>query len=204
MKKSKKMALLLLPFLITYLFQATQYARAPIKYNYYIVYAKNADIALLPGTDLSPEDGDFLLRNTTDQQGLYNLSLGEWAPGYEVNYTDAFHVKNNEAFDIILMSVNFSSDSGGNSYLAVFMKNDTNGDGVADSDWIAVWLGSDTWLPANGDQLNASYYIYSTKSVGEIPVMIAIKIPEIGIGLSESTPSLYYSGTLYLWFTSIY
>ncbi|MDH5441146.1 MAG: hypothetical protein OEY31_11145, partial [Candidatus Bathyarchaeota archaeon] len=59
-KKSRKMMLLMLPFILTYLFQATQYARAPVKYSYYVVYAKSADIALIPGTDRSP-DGNPLL-----------------------------------------------------------------------------------------------------------------------------------------------
>jgi len=210
MKKSRKMVLLLLPLLITYLFQATQYARAPVKYNYYIVYAKNADIALLPGTDRSPENNDFLLRNATNQQGLYNLSLGEWAPGYRINYTDAFHIKNNEAFAVILMSFNFSSEANGTDYLAVYMKNDTDGDGIADGNWIAVYLGSETWPPNNGNQLSASNYIYLAANMQGnaskyIPVKLEIKIREDGItGLTPGTPSLRYSGTMYLWFTSRY
>ena len=53
--KNKNAMLLLLPLLLAFAFQATQYARAPVEYNYYIVYAKNADIALKPGTDLSPD-----------------------------------------------------------------------------------------------------------------------------------------------------
>jgi len=205
MKKSRKMVLLLLPFLITYLFQATQYARAPVKYNYYIVYAKNADIALMPGTDKSP-NGQTLLQNSTNQQGLYNLTLGQWGPGYRINYTDAFHIKNNEAFAVILTCVNFSSDASGEEYLAVYMKNDTNGDGIADGDWIAVWLGSETWLPANGNQLNAAYYIYLNATMPQyIPVKIEIKIPETGItGLTPGTPSVPYTGTVYFWFTSRY
>jgi len=205
MKRSRKMVLLLLPFLITYLFQATQYARAPVKYNFYVVYAKNADIALQPGTDRSPEDNDYLLRNSTSQQGLYNLSLGEWGPGYRINYTDAFHVKNNEAFAVILTTFNVSSDATGSNYLAVYMKNDTDADGIADGDWIAVWLGADTWNPANGNQLNSTYYIYFAANMAQyIPVKIEIKISETSVGISPGTPLIAYSGTLYLWFTSTY
>jgi len=204
MKKSRKMVLLLLPFLLTYLFQATQYARAPVKYNYYVVYAKNADIALLPGSDLSP-NGETLLQNATSQQGLYNLTLGQWAPGYRINYTDAFHVKNNEAFAVILTTFNISSDATGSNYLAVYMKNDTDADGIADSDWIAVWLGAETWNPANGNQLNSTYYIFFTANMAQyIPVKIEIKIAETAIGISPGTPLIAYSGTLYLWFTSTY
>jgi hypothetical protein len=207
MKKSRKMALLLLPLLIGYLFQATQYARAPVKYSYYIVYAKNADIAILSGSDLSPEDGNYLLRNST-QQGLYNLSLGEWAPGYRVNYSDAFHIKNNQAFEIILITVNFSSISTGTSYLNLYMKNDTDGDGNADGGWILVWQGctyNEThWLGAGtGNQLSASYFIRFV-SGAELPVKIEIVIPETGVAISQSTPSILYEGTLYLWFTSTY
>jgi len=202
MKKSRKMALLMLPFLLTYLFQATQYARAPVKYNYYVVYAKNADIALKPGLDRSP-NGQTLLQNATTQQGLYNLTLGRWGPGYIVNYTDAFHVRNNEAFAVRMMSLNFSGDATGNQYLAIFMRNDTTGDGNPDGDWIAVWLGSETWSPANGTQLSATRYMYFVPNA-ELPVKIAIKLPETGLGLNNTSPSLPYSGTLYLWFTSTY
>jgi len=204
MKKSRKMVLLLLPFLLTYLFQATQYARAPVKYNYYVVYAKNADIALQPGSDLSP-NGETLLQNATSQEGLYNLTLGQWAPGYRINYTDAFHVKNNEAFAVILTTFNISSDATGSNYLAVYMKNDTDADGIADGDWIAVWLGAETWSPANGNQLNSTYYIYFVANMAQyIPVKIEIKIAETAIGISPGTPLIAYSGTLYLWFTSTY
>jgi len=203
LKKSRKMVLLLLPFLLAYIVQATQYARAPVKYGYYVVYAKNADIALLPGTDLSPEDGDYLLRNATTQQGLYNLSLGEWGPGYHVNYTDAFHIKNQEAFRIRMIGLNFSSPSNGTEYLALYMKNDTNGDGSPDGDWIAVWLGSQTWPPANGDQLSATNYMYfGDNTGGELPVKIEIMIPETGVPIGPSQPSILCTGTMYLWFTS--
>jgi len=202
MKKSRKMALLMLPFLLTYLFQATQYARAPVKYNYYVVYAKNADIALKPGADLSP-NGLTLLQNATSQQGLYNLTLGQWGPGYRINYTDAYHVRNNEAFAVKLVSLNFSSDSTGNNYLALYMRNDTNGDGNPEGDWIPVYLGSDTWLPANGNQLSVTNYIYFVSNA-ELPVMVAISIPETGLGLSQGTPLLAYTGTMHMWFTSTY
>jgi hypothetical protein len=93
--KRRKMTLLMLPFLLTYVFQATQYARAPVKYSYYVVYAKNADISITNGTDLAP-DGESLLQNSTTQQGLYNLTLGGWGPGYWINYTDAFRIINRE------------------------------------------------------------------------------------------------------------
>jgi len=199
LKKSRKMALLMLPFLITYLFQATQYARAPVKYNYYVVYAKNADIALIPGTDRSP-DNNPLLSNSTIQQGLYNLSFGKWGPGYRINYTDAFHIKNNEAFAVNLIALNFSSDATGNQYLAIYMKNDTDQDGSPDTDWIAVYLGAETRSPKNGNQLNATNYIYIHPN-GEVPVKIEIMIKEPIGAIDESTP---YSGTLYLWFTSTY
>jgi hypothetical protein len=196
--------MLMLPLLITYLFQATQYARAPIKYNFYVVYAKNADIALQPGSDLSP-NGLTLLQNASTQEGLYNLTLGQWGPGYRINYTDAFHIKSSEAFGVGLISLNYSTDSTGNNYLAIYVRNDTDGDGVADGPWIAAWLGSDTWPPANGNQLNASYFIYLAASMAEyIPVKIEIKIPETGIAIGPGTPVLPYTGTLYLWFTSKY
>ena len=74
--KRKSLALLL-PLLIGFAFQATQYARAPVDYEYYVVYGKNADIALKPGTDLSP-NGQTLIQNSSSQEGLYTLSLGKW------------------------------------------------------------------------------------------------------------------------------
>lgn len=194
------MILLLLPLLIAYVVQATQYARAPLKYGYYVVYAKNADVALLPGTDLSP-NGQTLLQNSTQQEGLYNLSLGKWAPGYDVNYTDAFHIRNREAFNITLVGLNFTTASNGTDYLAIHIRNDTDGDGVADGNWVAAWLGSQTWPPANGSQLNVTSYIFFATDA-ELPVKIEIKVPESGVPVSQGTPELYYTGTIYLWFTS--
>jgi len=129
--------------------------------------------------------------------------MGNWGPGYRINYTDAFHIRNREAFAVKLISLNFSADATGNQYIAIYMRNDTNGDGNADGDWIAVWLGSDTWLPANGNQLNATRSIYLVSNA-ELPVKIAIKIPESGLDLSQGTPQIAYAGTLYLWFTSTY
>lgn len=201
MKKSRKMLLLLLPLLIAYVFQATQYARAPIKYGYYVVYAKNADISILPGTDLSPS-GDPLLQNSTIQEGLYNLTLGKWGPGYRINYTDAFHIRNREAFNISLISLNFSSPSNGTDYLAAYIRNDTDGDGAPDGGWIAVWLGSQTWAPADGNQLDISNYIFFTPN-SELPVKLEIKLPESGLPISPGTPELFYTGDIYLWFTSL-
>ncbi len=198
-KKSRKMMLLMLPFLLTYLFQATQYARAPVKYSYYVVYAKSADIALIPGTDRSP-DGNPLLRNSTIQQGLYNMSLGKWGPGYRINYTDAFHVRNDQAFGVNLISINFSADSTGNQYIVIYMKNDTDQDGDADSAWIPVYLGSGTRPPYTGSQLSPTNYIYTHPS-GQAPVMLEIMVNETVGTIDETTP---YSGTLHLWFTSTY
>ncbi len=195
------MVLLLLPFLIGYIFQATQYARAPLKYGYYLVYAKSADISLLPGTDLSPEDGDTLLRNATTQAGLYNLSLGAWAPGYNVNYTDAFRIKNREAFSIKMITLNFSSDATGQKYLAIYLKNDTDGDGSPDGNWKAVWFGSETYSPGTGNQLNLTYHMFFP-SDAELSVKVEIKLPETGLSINDFTPSLQYTGTMHMWFTS--
>ena len=198
MKKSRKIALLMLPILVAYLFQATQYARAPVKYNYFVVYAKNADIALRPGTDLSP-NGQTLLQNSTSQLGLYNLTLGQWGPGYRINYTDAFRIVNREAFNIKMVGFNFSADSTGTEYLKIYVLNDTDNDGVGDTE-VCVWDGSSTTL-------SSTNYIYfkATSSYGSdggwTKVKIMIILPETGLDFQGGS-SIEYSGTLYLWFTS--
>ena len=74
--RNRNILLLLLPMLLGFAFQAKQYARAPTEYDYYLVYAKNADIALKPGLDLS-SNGQTLLQNSTSQQGYYSLNLGK-------------------------------------------------------------------------------------------------------------------------------
>ncbi len=191
--------MLLLPILLGFAFQATQYARAPAEYNYYLVYAKNADIALRPGNDLSP-NGQTLLQNSTSQQGFYQLSLGKWGPGYRINYTDSFRVTNREVFDIRMIAFNFTSGATGNSYLRIRVQNDTNGDGTGDA-WVTVWNGTTTTL-------TTTQYIYFKKAStygndgGLIKVAIDLVIPSTGIGLSAGTPELTYSGQLQLWFTS--
>jgi len=193
MRKSRKLALLMLPILATYAFQATQYARAPVKYNLYVVYAKNADIALKPGSDKGP-NGQTLLQNATSQQGLYNLTLGSWGPGYRVNYTDAFNVTNNEVFNIRMIAFNFSADSTGSSYLKFYVLNDTNNDGNGDTE-VLVWDGSNT-------ALNSTNYIYFKQAAsygqagGTARIKVMINIPETGVSLDR------YTGTVYMWFTS--
>jgi len=194
MKKSRKLALLMLPILAAYVFQATQYARAPVKYNMYVVYAKNADIALEPGSDKGP-NGETLLQNATTQAGLYNLTLGQWGPGYRVNYTDAFNVTNREVFNIRMIAFNFSSTSTGQAYLKMYMLNDTNNDGFGDAE-IVVWDGSNSVL-------NSTYYVFFKAAAsygvegGTSRVKVMISIPETGVNLQK------YEGTVYLWFTSV-
>ena len=188
----------MLPIIAAYLFQATQYARAPVEYNYYVVYAENADIALVPGTDLSP-NGQTLLQNST-QYGLYELTLGKWGPGYRVNYTDAFRITNNEVFAIKMIAFNFSSSSTGTSYLRIYVLNDTDNDGTGDTE-VCVWDGSST-------SLSATNYIYFKaapsygSSGGTSRVKIEIQIDTTVSGLNETNNQLDYSGTLYLWFTN--
>jgi len=193
MKKSRRIVLLLLPFLLAYVFQATQYARAPVKYGYFVVYAKNADIALRPGADLGP-NGETLLQNSTAQEGLYNLTLGRWGPGYNVNYTDAFNVTNREVFNITMIGFNFTADSNGQNYLKMYVLNDTNGDGYGNAEVLA-WDGSTS-------SINSTSYIFFLKASsygndgGTSKVKIMIDIPETSVTLQE------YTGTLLMWFKS--
>ncbi len=193
MKKSRKMVLLMLPFLLAFILQATQYAKAPAKYGYYIVYAKNADIALRPGSDLGP-NGETLLQNCTDQEGLYNLTLGRWGPGYNVNYTDAFNVTNREVFSIKMIGFNFTAGSTGLQYLKMYVLNDTTDDGYGDTE-ILAWDGASTVLSAT------SYiYLKAASSYGNdggtSRVKVSIAINETGVTLGQ------YNGTLTLWFQS--
>jgi hypothetical protein len=196
----RKRLTLLLPFLLAFTFQATQYARAPVEYNYYVVYAKNADIALRPGTDLSP-NGATLLQNATSQEGLYNLTLERWGPGYMVNYTDAFQVCNREVFDIRMIAFNFTGASTGSDYLRIRLQNDTDDDGVGDA-WVTVWDGSSTTL-------STTNYVYLKAAAsygvdgGNAQVSVDLVIPSSGIGISGGTPELTYTGEVRLWFTSI-
>jgi len=193
MRKSRKIALLMLPILAAYVFQATQYARAPVAYNFFVVYAKNADIALRPGSDLSP-NGQTLLQNATTQEGLYNLTLGKWGPGYRVNYTDAFNITNREAFPIKLIGFNFSG-TGGN-YLNIYALNDTDLNGYGETE-ILVWDGTDS-------PLNSTNYIWFNATAaygtdgGTSRLKVMINLPETGVG----TPPITYEGTIYFWFTS--
>ena len=201
MKKSRKMALLMLPFLLTYLFQATQYARAPVKYSFFVVYAKNADIALVPGSDLAP-NGKPLLHNATWQTGLYNLTLGRWGPGYRVNYTDAFNVTNNEAFPIKMMGFNFTGTGG--EYLNIYILNNTNPgtDRFGDTQVLA-WNGTHSLINATNSVYFTGAATYGQEG-GTSRTTIMINIPESGIGLNQTTTEIRYEGTLYLWFTGEY
>jgi len=199
LKRSRRMLMLLLPLLMGFALQATQYARAPMEYNYYVVYAKNADIALKPGTDLSP-NGQTLIQNSTTQQGYYTLSLGKWGPGYVVNYTDAFRVVNREVFNVRMVGLNFSSDATGKEYLRIYLQNDTNDDGVGDA-WVKAWDGTTTTI-------SGSNYVYIKAATtygndgGTAKVRVDIVVPNTGVGLSQSTPELTYTGQLISWFTS--
>jgi len=187
------MVLLMLPFLLAFIVQATQYARAPVKYGYYVVYAKNADIALTPGSDLGP-NGETLLQNSTDQEGLYNLTLGKWGPGYNVNYTDAFNVTNREVFAIRMIGFNFTAGSTGLQYLRMYVLNDTDDDGYGDAE-VMAWDGSTTVL-------SSTNYVYLKAASGygsdggTSRVKVSIAIDETGVTLGQ------YNGTLTMWFQS--
>ncbi|MFH0897350.1 MAG: hypothetical protein V1850_04805 [Candidatus Bathyarchaeota archaeon] len=199
-KKNRNTILLLLPLLLGFAFQATQYARAPIDYNFYTVYAKNADISLRPGNDLS-SNGLTLLQNSTEQ-GYYALSLGKWGPGYMVNYTDAFRVVNREAFSIKMIGFNFTAGATGNTYLRIRLQNDTNDDGVGET-WVTVWDGSATTLTTTNYIYLKEAATYGTTDGGVAKVSVDLVIPSTGIGLSNGTPQITYSGVLDMWFTSI-
>lgn len=200
LKKNKKLLLLLLPLLMGFALQATQYARAPVEYDYYVVYAKNADIALRPGVDLSP-NGLTLIQNSTTQQGYYSLNLGRWAPGYVVNYTDAYRIVNRELFNIRMIGLNFSAASTGADNLRIWISNDTDNDGVGEN-WVKAWDGTTTVLSGNS-------YIYVKASStygndgGVANVKIDVVVPETGIGISNGTPEISYTGAMMSWFTSI-
>ena len=200
MKKNRKMLMLLLPLLMGFALQATQYARAPVEYNYYVVYSKNADIALRPGNDLSP-NGQTLIQNSTGQQGYYTMVFGRWGPGYIVNYTDAFRVVNRELFNVRMVGLNFTGVSTGMDYLRIHVQNDTDDDGVGDT-WVQAWDGSTTTL-------SSSNFIYLKASTtygndgGSSQVRIDVVIPNSGIGIDNGTPELSYGGTMYQWFTSV-
>lgn len=181
------------------MFQATQYARAPVAYNYYVVYGENADIALRPGNDLAP-NGNPLLQNSSGQYGLYNLSLGRWGPGYSVNYTDAFHVVNREVFNITMVGFNFTGDSQGNAYLRIYVYNDTDYDGVGDTE-VEVWDGTNTVLNSTNFVWLKAADTYGNDG-GDSRVKIRVLIPDSVAGLDQNTNELGYIGTCLLWFTS--
>ena len=197
--KRKSLALLL-PLLIGFAFQATQYARAPVDYEYYVVYGKNADIALKPGTDLSP-NGQTLIQNSSSQEGLYTLSLGKWGPGYLVNYTDAFRVTNREVFNVRMIGFNFTIASTGGSYLRIYVQNDTDDDGVGDT-WIEAWDGTTTILSATSYIYLKAAGTYGNDG-GSSQIRVDVVVPDSGIGISNGTPELSYTGRMNLWFTSI-
>jgi hypothetical protein len=193
MKKSKRIAILMLPILVAYLFQATQFARAPIKYNFFAVYAKNADIALTPGSDLSP-NGQTLLQNASAQEGLYNLTLGQWGPGYRIDYTDAFNVTNREVFNITMVAFNFSATATGTEYLRLYVYNDTDQDGYGE-DEILAWDGTQTVINSTNYCWFQAASSYGNNG-GTSRIKVRIELPETGVTLQA------YTGTLYVWFTS--
>ena len=129
------------------------------------------------------------------------MNLGRWGPGYMVNYTDAFAVTNREVFDIRMIGFNFTGASTGNSYLRVRVQNDTDQDGSGDT-WVTVWDGIATTLtPSNYIYIDAASS-YGTDG-GESNVAVDLVIPSTGIGISDGTPEITYSGQCQLWFTSI-
>lgn len=175
----------------------------PIQFGYYIIIPQDATVSMFPGTDRSPGDGESILRNTTTEERLPTIYLGELpmgdvSPGQIIIYDDAFHIRNTESFDIQLIGFNFSQIIG-TECLAFFTKNDTDGDGNPDGGWIPVWLGNYTFSPANGNQLNLTNYILF-KAGGELPVKIVITVPETTSATDEPIAIFYGTGNLFLWF----
>lgn len=196
--RRKNLMLLLLPLLLGFAFQATQYARAPTQYNYYMVYAKNADIAVRPGNDFSP-NGMTLLQNSTTQQGYYAITLGNWGPGYMINYTDAFRIVNREVFNVKMVGFNFTGATGMNNFY-IRALNDTNGDGIPDT-WVTVWDGTNYLVDMNHYIFLQAAPTYGSDG-GYTQIYFSIHTPSTGVGLDNTASVIPYSGELDLWFTS--
>lgn len=176
----------------------------PPNFGYYVIEVKNGYVCVLPGADRSPDDGKPLVRNVTGEDGLYALDLGERplgdvAPGQEVTYADAFHLRNRGTSALCLSGFSLS-ESLGAQYLAFYVKNDTGGDGDLDGEWVAAWLGNETFLPANGDQLSSTHYVHFRPGE-EHPVKVVIKVPEATPGTTEPVVIWGGTGKIQLWFS---
>ncbi|NVM23826.1 MAG: hypothetical protein HWN68_18860 [Desulfobacterales bacterium] len=91
------------------------------------------------GSDLAA-DGSPLLKNSSDQQGYYKLDLGHWGIGYRIDYTDAFRIVNQQAFNISLIYLNFTDESDGNCYMWLWVQNG--------SQWACAWNSTHSLLNA--------------------------------------------------------
>lgn len=101
---------------------ATQFATTKVSYTFGIVHPSNADIRFV-GCDNSSSDGDRVLRvlnNATTSQYV-TISLGDWMPNSQKNYTAAFAIVNEEGFAVNISHVNVSGSGATASYIDVWL-----------------------------------------------------------------------------------
>ena len=109
MKIDKRLTMLGVMLIVLSMTMATQYATTIATYEFAVVHPSNADIRFI-GSDNTSEGAGRVLRVSTNDSGskFVTISLGNWSPNTEKNYTAAFGIVNEEPFPINITHVNVS------------------------------------------------------------------------------------------------
>ena len=106
MNVNRRLALLGVMLVVLSMIMATQYATTKITFSYGIVHPSTSDIRFI-ASDNSSGDTDFVLRVTNNASTSQTLaiSLGDWNPGTQKNYTSAFGIVNEEQFSVDITNI---------------------------------------------------------------------------------------------------
>jgi hypothetical protein len=138
MKIDRRLALLGVILVVLNMTMATQYATTKVAFSYGIVHPSNADIRFV-GSDNSSDGNGRVLRVDNSSNSWYSqISLGDWMPNSEKNYTAAFAIVNEEASVVNITHANVSGT--GWDYMTVWLHGNRSKDVSEEGDSAKVCI----------------------------------------------------------------
>ena len=120
MKIDRRLTMLGILLVVLSMTMATQYATTITSYSYAIVHPSDADIRFI-GSDNTTNGALRVLRVSNNASGskFVTISLGNWSPSSEKNYTAAFAIVNEEPFPVNITWCNISGTA--SNYIDIWL-----------------------------------------------------------------------------------